>query len=117
MHHDQPGVSRQSRDLGGAAHVLRTVGLAESQVAVDAPAQLIAVEQRAVAPLRLQTYVQQFGDGALAAPDSPVSNTTPGRWPFCSARALGVPGDGGTLLGGREDVVMACAFEDLNDRR
>ena len=62
----RPGVDHQLRDLGDAADVLDAVGVGEAEVAVEAVADVVAVEQVGVVPAAVQLALDQVGDRRLA---------------------------------------------------
>ena len=64
--HDEPGIGHQLGDLADAADVLDAVGIGEAQIAVEAVADIVAVEQDRVAPRRVKLLLQQIGDGRFA---------------------------------------------------
>jgi hypothetical protein len=64
--HDQPRVDHQLRHLGDPADVLDTVGLGEPEVAVEAAADVVAVEQVGPAAELVQLQLEQVGDRRLA---------------------------------------------------
>ena len=65
---DQPGIDEQLRHLGDAADVLHPVGIGEAQVAVQAVADVVAIQQVAVAASRRQPAFHPRGGGGLARP-------------------------------------------------
>src|SRR5699024_2156089 len=48
--HDQAGISHQARDLANATNVLLPILVGEAQIAVEAMADVVAVEQVTVVP-------------------------------------------------------------------
>ena len=64
--HDQPGIDEQLGRLADAADVLHPVGIGEAEIAVEAVADIVAVEQIGVPALREQRALDQIGDGRLA---------------------------------------------------
>ncbi len=64
--HDQPGVDHQRRHLGDAADVLHPVGVGEAEVAVEAVAHVVAVEQVRARAERVQLRLDDVGDRRLA---------------------------------------------------
>ncbi len=63
---DDAGLREQSRDMRGAAHVLRARRLVEAEVAVETVAQVVAVEQEGGAADLEQALLDRGGDGRLA---------------------------------------------------
>ena len=64
--HDQAGVGHQPRDFADSADILNAVGLGEAEVAVEAVADIVAVEQEGVAAAGRELLFNQIGDGRLA---------------------------------------------------
>ena len=64
--HDQAGVGHQLRHLGDATDVLDSIGVGEAEVAVQAVAHVVAVEQVGVSPERQQLLLDQVRDRRLA---------------------------------------------------
>ena len=62
----RPRIGHQLGHLGDAADVLDAVGVGEAQVAVEAVADVVAVEQVGVLAEREQPLLHQVGDGRLA---------------------------------------------------
>ena len=63
---DQPGVGHQPRHFGDAADVLDAVLVGEAEVAVQAVADIVAVEDVGVAARGVQLLFEQVGDRRLA---------------------------------------------------
>ena len=61
-----PASTISLRDLGDAADVLDPVGVGEAEVAVEAVADVVAVEQVGVAAARVQLLLDEVGDRRLA---------------------------------------------------
>ena len=61
-----PGVDEQLGHLAHAADVLHPVGVGEAEVAVQAVADVVAVEQEGAHALLVQLALDQVGDGRLA---------------------------------------------------
>ena len=101
--HDQPGVEHQPRRLPDPADILGPVGVGEAEVAVEAEADIVAVEQEGVPPGGVKLLLDEIGDGRLAGagkagepeqprPSAPSSPPAPRG----SRRASG---DGGSASG------------------
>ena len=67
--HDQPGIGHQPRHFGDAADVLDAVGLGEAEIAVEAVADIVAVE-----------------DVGVAARGDAASSRAGWRWSTCPSR-------------------------------
>ena len=87
----RPGVGHQPRDLADAADVLDPVGLGEAEVAVEAVADIVAVEQEGVPPARASFFSTRLAMVDLPAPDRPVNHSTAGFWPLM--RGVGLAAD------------------------
>ena len=61
-----PASAISLRHFGDAADVLDAVGVGEAEVAVEAVADIVAVEHIGVAARRVQLLFEQVGDGRLA---------------------------------------------------
>jgi hypothetical protein len=68
---DQAGIHHQLRHLGNAPDVFHPVRLGEAQVAIQAMANVVAVEQIGVLAVGVQALLQQIGDGRFARPRQP----------------------------------------------
>ena len=64
--HDQAGIGHQLGDLGDAADVFDAVGVGEAEVAVQAVADIVAIEQIGVAAERVQLLFDEVGDRRFA---------------------------------------------------
>ena len=79
----RPASTISAGDLGDAADVLDAVGVGEAEVAVEAVADVVAVEQVGVHAERVQLATRRgWRSSTCPAPDRPVNHTTPGRWPL-----------------------------------
>ena len=76
--HDQSGVRHQPGDLADAADILDPVFLGEAEIAVEAVADIVAIEQQRVCAARVQAGLDQIGDGRFAGTRSPVNHSTTG---------------------------------------
>ena len=86
--HDQAGIHEQLGRLAHAADVLHPVGIGEAQIAVEAVADIVAVEQIGVAAFaRTALFSTRLAMVDLPEPDRPVNHSTAGFWPLSSARA------------------------------
>ena len=79
--HDEPALHHELRHFADAADVLDAVGLGEAEVAVEAVAHVVAIEQHGVMAGGEQALLDDVGDGR-----------------FAGAREAGEPDDGGPLL-------------------
>src|SRR5690348_4755280 len=64
--HDETRVGHEPRDLADAADVLDAVGLSEAEIAVEAVAHVVTVEQESVPSARGELLFDEIGDGRLA---------------------------------------------------
>ena len=64
--HDEPALGHQLRDFAGAADVLDAVGFGEAEIAAQAMADIIAIEQHGVVPGRVQPLLDNIGDRRFA---------------------------------------------------
>ena len=64
--HYQARIGHQARHLAHAADILHAVGIGEPQVAVQAVAHVVAVEQVSANAMRMQLLLKQIRDGGLA---------------------------------------------------
>ena len=86
--HDQAGIDEQLRHLADAADVLDAVGIGEAEVAVEAVADIVAVEQHGVARrARCSCCSTRLAIVDLPEPDRPVNHRIAGFWPLQRARA------------------------------
>ena len=77
--HDQSGIDHQPGHFGDAPDVLDPVGIGEAEVAVEAVADVVAVEQIGVAAGAVSRFSTQSAIVDLPEPDRPVNHSTPGR--------------------------------------
>ena len=88
--HDQAGVDHQLGHLGDAADVLHPVGVGEAEVAVEAVADVVAVEQVGVAAhARCSFFSTRLAMVDLPAPERPVNHSTQASGPS-ARRAAGL---------------------------
>ena len=86
--HDQAGIDHQLGHLADAADVLDAVGVGEAEIAVEAVAHVVAVEQHGVDAARVQRLLDQIGDGRLAgAGQAGEPQHRAAVWCFSAARA------------------------------
>ena len=88
--HDQPALDHQLRHFADAANVLHPVGLGEAEIAVEAVADIVAVEQHGVVAGGVQPLLDDIGDGR-----------------FARTRQAGEPENGGLLLLERRALGLA----------
>jgi hypothetical protein len=84
----RPASAHQLGHLGDAADVLHPVGIGEAEVAVEAVADIVAVEHdRCAWPSACSFFSTRLAMVDLPEPDRPVNHRTAGFWPFSAARA------------------------------
>ena len=77
--HDQAGIDEQLGRLADAADVLHPVGIGEAEIAVEAVADIVAVEQIGVAAFaRSGVFSTRLAMVDLPEPDRPVNHSTAG---------------------------------------
>ncbi len=79
--HDQSGIDEQLRHLADPADVLDAVGVGEAEIAVEAVADVVAVEHVGVMAPAMQLGLDELGDGR-----------------FARRREAGEPDDAGALM-------------------
>ena len=62
----QAGIDHQLRDFGDAADILDAVGIGEAEIAVEAVADIVAVEQIGDVALGMELLLDEIGDGRFA---------------------------------------------------
>ena len=97
---DQPGIHHQPRHLGDAPDVLDPIRLGEAQIAIQAVAHIVAIEQISVPALGMQAHLQQVRQCRLAGPGKT-------REPDALRTLLLARGPAGLVQGQRLPVEMA----------
>ena len=69
--HDQSALHHELGDLADAADVLDAVGFGEAEIAVQAVAHIVAVENHGVMAAGMQPLLDEVGDGRLAGAGKP----------------------------------------------
>ena len=64
--HDEAGIGHQAGDVGDTADVLDAVSVGEAEIAVEAVADVVAVEDEGVAAQLVEAFLQRVGDGGFA---------------------------------------------------